>query len=336
MFLIRPIQLSDYQAYVELAYTAKLGMLTMPKNPELLQQYLQNALLTFSDRPCNNPYYLFVLENTETKQIGGVCGIFASIGADAPKYYFSLEKQELTPYGSLPLAKQLHTLKPISISQGPSEICSLFLAPNVRKAGLGKLLSFSRFLFIANFPKRFTQEIYAEMRGFANEDNTNPFWDCIGRKFLNLHYPELIEREHQGMDFVPYVLPKHPIYVELLPKEAQEAIGKVHINTCPALKMLQEEGFAPCDLFDIFDAGPVIKAETQKIRTVANCQKALMEGATMHNIESPLYIVSNDRLDFRACLSPLQFSSPSTASLPISVAKGLNLQLGDSFTYIMN
>lgn len=336
MFLIRSIQLSDYQAYVDLAYTAKLGMLTMPKNPELLREYLQNALLTFSGHPSKNPYYLFVLENTETKQIGGICGIFARIGEEAPKCYFRLEKHDLPPYGTLPITPQMHTLKAITISKGPSELCSLYLAPAFRKEGLGKLLSFCRFLFIAAFPENFEREIYAEMRGHFNENSENAFWDCVGRKFLNLTYPELIDREHAGLDFVPYVIPKYPIYVELLPKEAQEVIGKVHKNTCPALKMLEEEGFAPSGLYDVFDVGPVIKAETQKIRSVAGCQTALMEGATLHHIDSPLYLISNKRMDFRACLSPLQFTSPTTANLPIAVAKELNLQLGDAFSYIMH
>jgi arginine N-succinyltransferase len=335
MYIIRPILLSDYQAYVDLAFAAKLGMLTMPKNPELLKQYLHNSVTTFLGQRSDESFYLFVLENTETKEIGGVSGIYTHIGMNSPRHYYRMENVDLQPYGSLPIVKQLHVLKPIAVSRGPSEICSLFLAPHFRKEGLGKLLSLSRFLFIANFSDWFEQEIIAEMRGYVNNDNTNAFWDCVGRNFLNISYPELIQTQHQGMEFIPHIIPEYPIYLELLPPQAQEVIGKVHDNTCPALKMLQNEGFAPCGLYDLFDAGPLIKAETKKIRTIAERQTVVMEGATMHPMVSPFYIISNDKIDFRACLSPLNFTTPTSATLPINIAQELNLQLGDTFSYIL-
>ncbi len=48
-------------------------------------------------------------------------------------------------------------------------------------------------------------------------------------------------------------MPKLPIYINLLSKEAQAVIGQVHDNTKPALKLLEREGFCCRDYVDIFD-----------------------------------------------------------------------------------
>src|SRR5205807_6339316 len=56
--------------------------------------------------------------------------------------------------------------------------------------------------------------------------------------------------------FIADLMPTHPIYIPLLPKEAQEAIGQVQEQTRPAVKILEEEGFKVSGMVDIFDAGP--------------------------------------------------------------------------------
>ena len=56
-------------------------------------------------------------------------------------------------------------------------------------------------------------------------------------------------------------MPKYPIYVNLLSKEAQQVINKVHDKTVPALRLLEAEGFARRKGYvDIFDAGPTVEA----------------------------------------------------------------------------
>ena len=64
------------------------------------------------------------------------------------------------------------------------------------------------------------------------------------------------------------LFPRHPIYIPLLPDDAQATIAKVHQHTEPAKKMLTDEGFEHRDLVDIFDGGPVLHCDTAKIRAV--------------------------------------------------------------------
>ena len=82
--------------------------------------------------------------------------------------------------------------------------------------------------------------------------------------------------------FIAESMPTHPIYVPLLPKKAQEVIGKVHPNTEPALKLLESEGFAFNQEVDIFEAGPVVSCDKSEIR----CVKESTSGR-LHHLSRP-------------------------------------------------
>ena len=63
-------------------------------------------------------------------------------------------------------------------------------------------------------------------------------------------------------------MPKYPIYVNLLSKEAQAVINQVHAKTLPALRLLEAEGFSRKGYVDIFDAGPTVEASINTIKSV--------------------------------------------------------------------
>ena len=56
--------------------------------------------------------------------------------------------------------------------------------------------------------------------------------------------------------FIAELMPHHPVYVNLLPATARDAIGAVHADTLPAKAMLEQEGFRYEGYVDIFDADP--------------------------------------------------------------------------------
>ena len=43
--------------------------------------------------------------------------------------------------------------------------------------------------------------------------------------------------------FIAELMPRHPLYMNLLPEEARAAIGEVHADTAPARRLLEQEGF---------------------------------------------------------------------------------------------
>lgn len=309
MHVIRPIQRSDLQPFLAMANSASLGMSNLPKNEQLLSRRIERCLA--------KEEYLFVLENQENGSVEGVSGI--------------LKQSELEYYYEIQSSNAMLILTPLIVQNGPSEICTLFLAHFARSHGLGRLLSLSRFLFIAAFPHLFTETITALMRGYFDEQAHSPFWDSVGRKFLDLDIIALIKLREEGQEFVQNIVPKYPLYVALLPKEAQEAVGAVHAHTLPALKMLQEEGFSPTGKVDFFDAGPQIAAKRDSIRTVRTSRLATI--AEIGPVEGPLKLIGNERLDFRAVHMPMDVIgnaatiSPETASL-------LQVQKGDPIRYV--
>lgn len=124
-------------------------------------------------------------------------------------------------------------------------------------------------------------------------------------------------------------MPKYPIYVSLLSKEAQAVIGKVHEKTRPALALLQSEGFSNTGYVDIFDAGPTVEAKVEHIRTVRSSRRLQVQIGPV-SAGQP-YMVSNTKLqDFRATWLYLQLEEDSDiVTLPVEYAELLQVSNGD-------
>lgn len=335
MIIIRPIRKKDTESFIKLAFAANIGMISLPKNPEILEKKIADSEHAFGKDIGHrqNERYLFVLEDTTTGKIGGVCGIDSNAGEGEDRYFYRLETHQTTS-PILTAHQQILLLRPIIYAGAASEICSLYLFPDFRREGLGRLLSLSRFLFAASHPDRFESIFYAEMRAYVDKNQSCPFWEGVGRHFLDIDYEELIKLRSTGNFDVRQVLPEYPIYVSLLPIEVQESIGKIHPNTWPAFNMLSQEGFYPTNEVDVFDAGPRIEAETKEIRTIKTCTQDLVLEITRNQIDSSRYIISNDRLDFRSCYSTLQRSSKGVC-ISDEAAEALKLKTGDPIRYVL-
>lgn len=330
--IIRPIRKDDLDQFEELALSASLGITNLPKNRKLLEDKIEDSLKAFSKniKEPQDERYIFVLEDTKTSKIGGTCGILSKTAVTNPLYYYKLKKIKLnqSPH-------QIEVLKAVSHKNEPSEIAALYLHPDFRHSGLGKLLSFSRFMFVASFKERFEKQFFAEIRGVITDEGVCHFWEGVGRHFLDVNYTKLMDMAAIGREFVPEILPKHPIYLTLLPKEVQDIIGKSHEKSSAALKMLESQGFKFKDEIDIFDGGPRIFAKTSKIKVV----RKSVTGYVKKIVDEPLnshkkYLVSNEKLDFRAGLINLKFQGKSEVDIARSDAEALRLHVGDKVRYI--
>jgi arginine N-succinyltransferase len=326
MFIIRPIRLTDLDAFEHCAMTAAIGITNLPKNRQLLEKKIQTSLDSFSQNIASSDpkSYTFILEDISNGDLGGTSSIFSSTGVQQPLYFYRIET-----------VNSMKILQVVSYSHAPSEICGLYLLPNFRKEGLGRLLSLSRFLFIASFPNLFEEVLFAEMRGNIDENNISPFWEALGRHFLNIGFPELLALEEKSKDFIPNILPKWPIYIALLPKEAQEVIGQTHLKTAPALKMLSEEGFKFTEEIDLFDAGPKIEAKAKEVRTIKESRVALVHDVipTLEKSDDP-WLLSNTSLNFRACYGTIKKLDEDRIVLSAEVAKALYLERGSEVRYV--
>lgn len=332
-YLIRPIKNDDFEYFKKFAFQAALGITNLPKNEERLKEQLEFALSSFSDRPEKIPkaFYLFALEDSQTKRVGGICGIFSRTGNGTPLYYYKISSEKLQkPFKES--RDEVAILEPIAYSSGPSEICSLYLDYDFRKEGLGKLLSLSRFHFMASFREHFTDTLFAEMRGYIDEQGNSPFWNVVGRTFLDIDFKTLMAWRDSGIQVAPHIFPKYPIYIPFLPIEAQEVIGKVHPNTEPALHMLLNQGFRFNQEIDFYDAGPKVTAPVDEIQTIKNSQLKQVARIEKLGSETKNYLISNTRCDFRACYGTLSFES-NELILDETAAKLLEVNTGDEIRF---
>ncbi len=187
---------------------------------------------------------------------------------------------------------------------GYAEVCSLFLSPRYRTSGVGGLLSRSRFMFLAQFRERFPQRLCAELRGHFDAEGTSPFWRAVGSHFYQIDFNAADYLSSHGRKaFLAELMPRYPVYVELLPEEAQECVGLTHNDTIPARRMLESEGLRYENHVDIFDAGPVLECHIADLRTVRESVVVPVEIADVPAgapQDAPRSMVSNTSLgDFR-------------------------------------
>ena len=131
------------------------------------------------------------------------------------------------------------------------------------------LLSRARMMYIAANRKRFSDEVFSLMLGVTDDAGVSPFWEAVGRKFFGRDF-EQVELESGGRSrtFIAEVMPSYPLYVPLLPAEAQRVLGEPDEGALLAYDIHLEEGFEPDRFVDIFDAGPVLTVAVERSASV--------------------------------------------------------------------
>ncbi len=338
MLVMRPVQLDDLDQLVELAAMTSFGLTSLPKDRELLRKkiiFSQRSFEHTPDRP-GAESYLFVMEDTETGTLAGTSGIMAKTGGFEPFYAYRIETETFES-DQINVRTNIRTLHLVTEHDGPAEVCSLFLRPSYRLGGNGRLLSLSRFLFMAEFANHFDPSVIAEMRGVIDERGHSDFWDAVGRHFFEIDFPDADYLSIVDKKFIADLMPRHPVYVNLLPAAAQAVIGNVHDRTRPALRMLEGEGFRFANLVDIFEAGPMVGCPLKEIRAVRESIRATVAELTSNQDEGAdpaQHVIGNTQRDFRACLGTVDPITSETVRISEAVAEGLGIRVGDALRYV--
>ncbi|MGS2721640.1 arginine N-succinyltransferase [Paraglaciecola aestuariivivens] len=333
MKIIRPIRQSDYQYLYSIAQESGVGFTSLPVNDELLHSKIDKSIKSFAS-DCSQPNdesYLFVMQDTETGEVVGTSGIESSVGLDDAFYHYHLGKvvhasRELNVYNTVDILTLCNDYT------GVSEICTLFLKQNARKGLNGRLLSKFRFLFMQEHQERFAEIIIAEMRGISDEKGCSPFWQWLEEHFFSMDFPTADYLTGIGQkQFIAELMPKYPVYVSLLSKQAQAVIGKVHEKTKPALQLLEQEGFSCRGYVDIFDAGPTVEANLKHIRTAqASQRKSVKVVAQLPESASQFFAINTKVEDFRGISTKLINEQDSdVVSIDQASADALNVQDGE-------
>jgi arginine N-succinyltransferase len=344
MFFIRPIAEDDLPSIFALSERTGTGLTSLPANRERLASRIERSLASFAGNPdVTDSCYVFVLvESTGNGSAGrdagrvvGISAIEAAVGMKEPWYNYHV--------GTLVYASRaldVYTVAPTLFlandHTGHTELCSLFLDQAFRHAKNGVLLAKCRLLFIAEFSERFAGKIIAELRGRLDADGRSPFWEGLGRHFFAMEYSAADYLTGIGQkSFIAELMPRHPVYVSLLPASARDAIGAVHADTEPARRMLEQEGFRYEGYVDIFDAGPTLECFRDNIHAIRQSQVLAVTIGDADPVpdnlpNTILWLVCNRNFaDFRAIVVAAPARADRMPLLP-HAASALHLGEGDS------
>lgn len=329
MILLRPAQEQDIPAVYELAGNAPAGLTTLPHDLEKITSKVMESVKNLHYPPSSpkGESFLFVLEHDG--KVVGTSAIFSKVGGFEPFWTYQIKSLN-NRYDKLNVDLDIKYLEVKREHNGPSEIGTLYLDPKHRHQNAGRLLSLGRFMFIAQHREMFENEILAELRGTIDKQGNAVFWDAIGAHFFGIPFTKADMMVNEDKNFIDELMPKFPIYIDLLPKDAQLVMGVVAEETRPALRLLEQEGFEAIDEVDIFEAGPVVQCATDKIRTISQSNLTKI-GEALQGDEPATHLIANVNsiADFKVTVSYAEIDGEKV-HLPNHALDLLEVKPGDT------
>ena len=330
-FRLRAAHIDDLEHLYEMAKLTGGGFTNLPADKDALTKKLERADAAFSrtDDTLGDDQFVLVLENTDTGQVRGTCQLFSQVGQQWPFYSYRLNT--LTQHSQeLDRTVRAELLSLVTDLEGSSEVGGLFLHPGERAGGHGMLLARSRYLFVAMHRARFADRILAELRGVIDDRGGSPFWDGVAGRFFGMTFQEAdYFNATNGNQFIADLMPKHPVYVEMLSEEARKVIGVPHPSGRAAMRMLENEGFAYEGYVDIFDGGPSMTARTDNVKSVREAKPTAIAAIDLDEGERAL-IATGKLGEFKSAYGLRAFGEDGTISICETSAKALEVGVGDT------
>jgi len=303
--IVRLAEDKDIDGLFNLAMTAGTGMTTVPNTRDAIAKRVAQSKVAVrgEGQAGPNDIFFFVLESGG--EVLGMASIFPSLGDDRPFYSYRVSKvAAAAPELGIQASSELLYL--CNDFHGYTEIGTLLVSEKARGTGAGRLLSLSRFLYMQTIADRLSEHVMAEIRGRFRDDGSNPFWDAIASKFFNMSFQEADERSAHDFRFIADLMPKFPIYTELLDQETRDCLGQPHTTSAAAMNMLLKEGFQYTNCIDIFDGGPSIEVPMNRIRTIEQSVKSVVriQDTPTSDGEHRTMVAVPDGKAFKAMLLP--------------------------------
>jgi arginine N-succinyltransferase len=302
-FVIRAAHSGDLEPLYEMAKLTGGGFTNLPPDRKALARKLERAEAAYANQADEvvDEQFVLVLARTDTGEVRGTCQLMTQVGQQWP--FYSYRMTVLTQHSEeLKRTVRAEMLSLVTDLEGSSEVGGLFLHPSERAGGLGMLLARSRYLFVAMHRARFADRILAELRGIIDERGGSPFWDGVAGRFFGMTFQEAdYFNAINGNQFIADLMPKHPVYIAMLDDTARSAIGLPHPSGRAAMRMLENENFHAEGYIDIFDGGPTMTARTDKVKTVAEAQKASVRATDLAEGGAKALIATGKLSGFRCC-----------------------------------
>lgn len=249
-----------------------LNTVNLPNDKSAIARILELSERSFRGDvkdPREREFVFLLHDRAESKAIG-TSMIIAQLGRPGEPYiYLDVDREER--YSATLQKHFVHQVLSVRyVYDGPTEIGGLVVHPEYRNAPekLGSLISFVRFLFIAQARQDFQDELLAELLPPLEADGTSHLWEALGRHFTDMSYSEADQLSKRNKEFIRGLFPQGEIYASLLPQKAQAVIGAVGKETRGVEKMLRRIGFRYAQRVDPFDGGPHFIAPTDEVAPV--------------------------------------------------------------------
>lgn len=325
---------SDEDQLLEVA--CHLNTVNLPADRGEIRALLDHAQKSFTGalKDPRRREFVFVVVDLALGRIIGSSMIVAQLGRrDAPYIYVDVFEEERY---SATLDKHFrHLVLKIGYSyNGPTEIGGLIVLPEYRgkPERLGQLISCIRFLYVKMHRDVFRDELLAELLPPLEPDGTSHLWNAVGLKFTEMTYAEADRLSKKNKEFIKGLFPEGAIYASLLPKDAQEVIGKVGAQTKGVESMLRRIGFRYAWRVDPFDGGPHFTAPTDDVTLVQRSVKVrltrLLEASDASKVRAVVAVEGNDPPFFRAVPTRGQPEGAGMA-IPRDAAIHLGVKEGD-------
>ena len=282
-FLLREIEPADLPGL--LAVAAHLNTVNLPNDGVVLEELIALSRRSFAGQiDVFKRQYLFGLFRRDAGEevLIGTSMIHAQHGTRrAPHIFFDVLTDER--YSESLDRHFIHKVLRIGSNyNGPTEIGGLVLMPEYRhhEAGLGRQLSYARFLYLALHRGSFRDEVISELLPPLEADGTSLLWEALGRHFTGMSYQEADRISQTNKEFIRTLFPSEPLYVCLLPEAVQALVGQVGPATRGVERMLRRIGFDYAERIDPFDGGPHFIARTDDISLVKATRRAQVKVRT--------------------------------------------------------
>ncbi|MBC7770542.1 MAG: arginine N-succinyltransferase [Phycisphaerales bacterium] len=322
-----PADLEDFKQLREIAGAGFTSLMlddaAMAAKLEFSEQsFASDAVTAGAER------YFIALEDIESGALAGCAGVKATIGQTPPFFNFRLINEAQS---SVVVNQRFDMGVLIGVNDftGCTEVGSLFVRPEHRANGIGRALAQSRYMLMAAQPERFRNRVVSELRGVVSPDGVSPFWEAVGRHFFRMDF-SAADKLSATTDnqFILDLMPQHPVYVDLLPPDAQAVIGQCHKDGEGARRLLEWEGFSFSNVVDIFDAGPLMSAPRDAIRTGREARRVVLQPPAQA-VHAKRALVATPRISGFRCVPARVVISDGVANVDESVLAALNLEAGD-------
>ncbi|MFH0996511.1 MAG: arginine N-succinyltransferase [Pseudomonadota bacterium] len=269
-FRVRNADFTDLESLYRLAQQASL--ISLPPDPETLMNILRKSHESFSNRiDPENAEYVFVLEDTTTREIIGESLVYAQYASsEHPYYYFSIIEKTFT---DVELGKTItHPVLRLEAERSPFSLTGGLILDR-RYQGhpekLGSLIALTRFVYMGMFPERFHKQVLSEVVAPLDENGGNPFWDAVGNKLTGLSFEEFLSlNRRKKTTFIGNLFPSDDIYLcflapDLWPSRERVRKGVGHF----ARHIIETAGFHYLDRAHLH-GGPILGAGLANIKVI--------------------------------------------------------------------